>query len=371
MEMAVSFLDIKASYLELKAEFDEAYQRVMNSGWYIMGAELEAFEQEFASFCEADYCAGVGSGLDALQFILQAWGIGSGDEVLVPTNTFIATWLAVSHCGAQPVPVEVLPNTYNMDPDRIEEAISPRCKAIMPVHLYGQTADMDAINEIAVRYGLRVIEDTAQAHGARYKGRRAGSLGHAAAFSFYPGKNLGAFGDGGAVVSNDRKLLDKIRSLRNYGSSLKYYHEEKGYNSRLDELQAAFLRVKLRRLDEWNHKRRRLADYYLQELAVAPYILPGVPDWAEPVWHLFVLRSPERERIMKFLQNRGIGTMIHYPTPSHLQIAYSDLKLSPGTFSLSEKIHQEVFSIPIWPQMSFEDAERVVATLQEAVLSGN
>ncbi|MEN6351610.1 MAG: DegT/DnrJ/EryC1/StrS family aminotransferase [Syntrophomonas sp.] len=364
MNLSIPFLDLKASYLELKTEFDDAYERVMNSGWYILGAELESFEAEFALFCRTEYCLGVGSGLDALQLVLKAWEIGPGDEVLVPSNTFIATWLAVSHCGARPVPVEPLESTFNMNPDEIEKAISPRSKAIIPVHLYGQTADMDPINEIAASYGLKVLEDAAQAHGARYKGRRAGGLGNAAAFSFYPVKNLGAFGDGGAITTSDPELMAKIKSLRNYGSSSKYCHVEKGYNSRLDELQAAFLRVKLNHLEDWNQRRRKIAGYYLQELAASSYSLPQVPAWAEPVWHQFILRSPQRDKIMEYLQRQGVGCMIHYPIPPHLQSAYADLMLISGTCPISEKIHQEVFSIPIWPQMDDRTAHRITEVLR-------
>ncbi len=277
--MQVPFLNIKAQNVELKAELEAAYTRVMDSGWYILGKEVEAFEAEFASYCGVKYCVGVGNGLEALHLILRAYGIGEGDEVIVPANTYIATWLAVSYAGATPAPVEPDEKTFNINPELIEKAITKKTKAILPVHLYGQCADMDAINEIAKRRGIKVIEDAAQAHGALYKGRKAGSLGHAAGFSFYPGKNLGAIGDAGAVTTNDGELAEKIRLLRNYGSKVKYYNEVKGFNSRLDEMQAAFLRVKLKRLDEWNSRRMQIAKRYFEALKECAGLgLPYVPD---------------------------------------------------------------------------------------------
>jgi dTDP-4-amino-4,6-dideoxygalactose transaminase len=359
----VAFLDLKAGYIEIKDELDAAYQRVMDSGWYILGAELEAFESEFAAYCGASYCVGVGNGLEALHLILRAYGIGPGDEVIVPANTYIATWLAVSQCGARPVAVEPVEDTYNIDPARIEAAITSRTKAIMPVHLYGQTAAMDEVNAIATRYELKVIEDGAQGHGALFKGRRAGSLGDAAGFSFYPGKNLGAFGDGGAVVTSDRDLVKKIKALRNYGSRIKYHNEIKGYNSRLDELQAAFLRVKLGKLDDWNERRRSLAERYLQYLDPDYYTLPVVPEWAEPVWHIFAVRSTRRDVVLQHLADRGIGAMIHYPVPPHLQPAYAELKIDPGAYPISEMIHRQVFSLPLWPQMSLAQQDYVIEIL--------
>ena len=359
----VAFLDLKAGYIEIKDELDAAYQRVMDSGWYILGAELEAFESEFAAYCGASYCVGVGNGLEALHLILRAYGIGPGDEVIVPANTYIATWLAVSQCGARPVAVEPVEDTYNIDPARIEAAITSRTKAIMPVHLYGQTAAMDEVNAIATRYELKVIEDGAQGHGALFKGRRAGSLGDAAGFSFYPGKNLGAFGDGGAVVTSDRDLVEKIRALRNYGSQIKYHNEIKGYNSRLDEMQAAFLRVKLGKLDDWNERRRSLAERYLQYLDPDYYNLPVVPEWAEPVWHIFAVRSTRRDAVLQHLADHGIGAMIHYPVPPHLQPAYAELKIGAGAYPISEMIHRQVFSLPLWPQMSLAQQDYVIEIL--------
>lgn len=362
--MKVPFLDVKAAYLELQAEMDAACRRVMESGWYLLGQEGEAFETEFAAYCGARHCVGVANGLDALHLILRAMGIGAGDEVIVPSNTYIATWLAVSYAGATPVPVEPDERTYNLDPQRIEAAITSSTRAILPVHLYGQTADMDAINELASRYGLRVIEDAAQAHGARYKGRRAGSLADAAGFSFYPGKNLGAYGDGGAVVTDDAKLADAVRVLRNYGSRQKYYNETRGYNSRLDELQAALLRVKLSRLDEWNARRQEVASAYLQQLeGVADLVLPFVPRWAEPVWHLFVVRHTERASLQEHLSAGGTGTLIHYPRAPHLQAAYADLGYGPGDFPLAERMADEVLSLPVGPHLSADAVDYVVQQL--------
>lgn len=362
--MKVPFLDLKAPYLEIKEELDAVYGRVMHSGWYIMGQELEAFEAEFAAYCGAKYCIGVGNGLDALHLILLAMDIGPGDEVIVPAHTFIATWLAVSHAGATPIPVEPDAGTYNIDPSRVEAVITGRTKAIMPVHLYGQPSDMDPIREIANKYGLRVIEDAAQAHGARYKGSRVGGLGDAAGFSFYPGKNLGAMGDGGAVVTNDPGLADRVFALRNYGSRVKYNHLVQGFNSRLDELQAAFLRVKLAHLDEWNARRVKIADYYLGSLKDLNLTLPKVPSWAEPVWHLFALRTPKRDQLRRYLDELGIATMIHYPTPPHLQGAYA-FSYAPGELPLSQAMSEQLLSLPIGPHMSEEMTHWVAESLRK------
>jgi dTDP-4-amino-4,6-dideoxygalactose transaminase len=368
--MNIPFLDLRAAYLELKDELDDAYRRVMESGWFILGQEVEAFEREFADYCGAKHCIGVGNGLDALHLILKAMEIGPGDEVIVPSNTYIATWLAVSYAGATPVPVEPDERTFNIDSAKIEAAITPRTKAILPVHLYGQSADMDPILEIAGRHNLKVIEDAAQAHGAKYKGRRTGGIADAAGFSFYPGKNLGAFGDGGAVTTNDDALADKVRVLRNYGSHKKYFNEVKGYNSRLDELQAAFLRVRLQKLDEWNDRRRKIAAVYLKELSNVPHLtLPHVPDWAEPVWHLFVVRSPERERLQEYLAGQGIQTMIHYPVPPHKQDAYGEM--SALSLPISERIHQEVLSLPIGPALSENDSLSIIDSIRTTVINCN
>jgi dTDP-4-amino-4,6-dideoxygalactose transaminase len=360
----VPFLDFVAPYEELKAGLDEAYFRFMRSAWYILGREVEGFEQEFASYCGVKHCVGVGNGLEALHLVLRAWEIGPGDEVIVPSNTYIATWLAVSYTGATPVPVEPDLRTFNLDPNRIEAAITPRTKAILPVHLYGQPADLDPIMALAEKHGLKVLEDCAQAQGARYKGRRTGALGHGAGHSFYPGKNLGAFGDGGAVTTDDDQLADRVRTLRNYGSKKKYYNEVKGFNSRLDELQAAFLRVKLKKLDEWNARRRKVAAHYLSELGGLPGLtLPFVPDWAEPVWHLFVVRHPGRDELQRKLTAADIGTLIHYPVPPHLSGAYADGNWSRGAFPFAEKMADSVLSLPMGPHLSAEQADRVVNEL--------
>ena len=338
--MKVPFLDLQAAYLELQAELDAACRRVMASGWYILGQEVEAFESEFAAYCGVRHCIGVSNGLDALELILRGYGIGAGDEVIVPANTFIATWLAVSRAGAIPVPVEPNESTHTIEVDHVEKAISSRTRAVMPVHLYGQPADMQPICDVAHRHGLKVIEDAAQAHGARYRGQRAGGLGDAAGFSFYPGKNLGALGDGGAVVTNDDELAAQIRLLRNYGSRVKYYNEIKGCNARLDALQAAMLRVKLALLDEWNLRRRHAAERYLKALLRTPHlVLPQVPGDVEPAWHLFVVRHPRRDELQNHLSRAGIETLIHYPVPPHLSQAYSERgfdsgKLSPGRENL-------------------------------------
>jgi len=358
--MKVPFLELRRAYLELQSELDAAYRRAMDSGWYILGREVEAFEQEFAAHCGSRYCVGVGNGLDALSLILRGFGIGPGDEVIVPSNTYIATWLAVSQTGARPVPVEPDSATFNLDPARIESAITPRTRAIIPVHLYGLPADMDAINAVVRPRGLKVIEDAAQAHGARYKGRRVGVLADAAGFSFYPSKNLGAFGDGGAVVTNSAQLADRIAAMRNYGSRKRYEHETRGSNSRLDELQAALLRVRLRHLDEWNARRRARAQLYISLLSGLSLMLPHEPPGSEHVWHQFVIRTAQREALRQFLEARGVGTLIHYPIPPHLQPAYQDLGLREGDLPVSEAIHREVLSLPIGPHLS-EDEVRDVA----------
>jgi dTDP-4-amino-4,6-dideoxygalactose transaminase len=368
--MKTPFLELKPAYDELRAEFDAAYHRVMDSGWYLLGGELEAFEAEYAAYCGAKHCVAVGNGLDALHLVLRACDIGPGDEVLVPTHTFIATWLAVSYAGATPVPVEPDPQTCNLDPARLAAAVTPRTKAVMPVHLYGQPADMDAINAFARRHGLKVIEDNAQAQGARYKGRRTGALGNAAGNSFYPGKNLGAFSDAGAVTTNDAALAHRVRLLRNYGSQKKYHHEVKGFNSRVDELQAAFLRVKLRKLDEWNDRRRVIAARYLAGLTDVPgLILPTVPAWADPVWHLFVVRHAAREELQAHLTAAGVGTLVHYPVPAHRSAAYAEAGWSPGAFPISEELAATVLSLPIGPHLTPEQIDHVVNETRRACQS--
>jgi dTDP-4-amino-4,6-dideoxygalactose transaminase len=363
--MSVPFLDLKAINLSQGDALRQAMQRVLESGWYVLGQEVAAFETAFAAYCGGAHAIGVANGLDAIFLILKAWGIGPGDEVIVPSNTYIATWLAASHCGATPVPVEPVEATYNLDPARLRAAITPRTKAIIPVHLYGQPADMDPIMAIAREHGLKVIEDAAQAHGAYYKGRRVGTLGDAAAFSFYPGKNLGALGDGGAIVTDDAALAERLRTFRNYGSQVKYHNDVIGFNSRLDELQAAVLATKLPVLDQQNAQRRAIAARYAQTLAGLPGLtLPIVPEWAEPVWHLYVVRHANRDDLAARLAAAGIATLVHYPVPPHLQPAYAPLALKTGDLPLAEAIHGEVLSLPIGPTMSLEQADEVAAALR-------
>jgi dTDP-4-amino-4,6-dideoxygalactose transaminase len=363
----IPFLDLKAPYLELKQELDEAIARVVSSGWFIGGEEVDQFEADYATYCGANHAIGVANGLDALHLALRAMNVGPGDEVILPSNTYIATWLAVSQCGATPVPVEPDARTYNIDPALIEAAITPRTKVILPVHLYGQPADMDPILAIARKHGLRVLEDGAQAHGARYKGQRVGAHGDAVAWSFYPGKNLGAMGDGGAVTTNDAQLAYHLRVLRNYGSRVKYVNEVQGYNSRLDPLQAAILRVKLVHLDEWNARRSAIAARYQLSLAECGLTLPYVPDWAEPAWHLYVVKHPQRDAIHKALADEGVGTLIHYPIPPHLQQAYTSAAHAQGEFPLAVEIADRCLSLPIGPHLDAAGAATVLATLKAVV----
>lgn len=358
--MKIPFADFASPYRELKAELDDAYGRFMESAWYVLGREVDAFEQEYATYCGSRFCVGVANGLDAMHLVLRAWDIGPGDEVIVPSNTYIATWLAVSQAGAVPVPVEPDADTFNLDPARIEAAVTSRTKVIMPVHLYGQTADMDPVMALAERHGLKVLEDAAQAQGAEYKGRRAGALGHAAGHSFYPTKNLGAFGDAGAVTTDDADLADKVRVLRNYGSRVRYQNEVQGINSRLDELQAAFLRVKLRHLDAWNGRRVQLARRYLTGLADLPgLILPAATSYADPVWHLFVVRHPQRDELQKHLTEEGVGTLIHYPVPPHLSGAYTS-EFSQASYPIAEELARTVLSLPLGPYTTPEQVDCVV-----------
>ena len=364
--MKIPFLDLAAVYRELASELEEASSRVLGSGWYILGDEVEAFENEFAEYCGARHCIGVGNGLDALHLIIRALGIGMGDEVIVPANTYIATWLAVSYAGATPVPVEPDEHTGNIDPERIVAAITPQTRAIIAVHLYGQPADMDPILEISAKLGLKVIEDAAQAHGARYKGRRVGAIGDAAGFSFYPGKNLGALGDGGAVTTNDDLIADRLRVLRNYGSRKKYENEAKGFNSRLDALQAAFLRVKLVHLDDWNARRQVVAQSYLERLKGLPNLtLPSIPEWAEPVWHLFAVHHPDRDLLQTHLTEAGIGSLIHYPIPPHLSGAYQEFDWQPGDFPITERLAQTTLSLPMGPHLDPESLREVFSALSD------
>jgi dTDP-4-amino-4,6-dideoxygalactose transaminase len=361
--MKVPFLDLRAGYLELKPEIDEAVARVLDSGWYILGPEVEAFESEFATYCMSTHAIGVANGLDALHVALRAMGVGTGDEVIVPSNTYIATWLAVSQCGATPVPVEPIVDTYNIDPARIEDVLTSRTKVILPVHLYGQPADLDPIITIARKHGLLVLEDAAQAHGACYKGRRIGSHGDAVAWSFYPGKNLGALGDGGAITTNDPEIADRIRVLRNYGSRVKYVNDVKGSNSRLDPIQAAVLRVKLRHLDKWNSRRKAIAAQYVQSLADTELALPYVPDWVEPVWHLFVVRHSQRDTLQQRLSEAGIGTLIHYPIPPHRQGAYAVDGYAAKVFPIASQLAEDVLSLPMGPHLGEEQVQQVITAM--------
>lgn len=359
--ITIPFLDLKAGYTELQPEIDAAIKRVLDSGWYILGEEVNNFEQEYASYCEAKYCTGVANGLDALHLALLALGVSAGDEVIVPSNTYIATWLAVSQCGATPVPVEPDPATYNIDPARIEAAITKRTKVILPVHLYGQPADMDQILSIARKHGLKVLEDGAQSHGARYKGKRIGAHGDVVAWSFYPGKNLGAYGDGGAITTNNAEIAERVRVLGNYGSRVKYVNDIKGCNSRLDPLQAATLRVKLRVLDQWNARRTKIANFYNTELATKGIIVPFVPEWAEPAWHLYVIQHPHRDSMQKKLSDAGIGTLIHYPIPPHLQQAYATEGYVKGRLPIAEQMAQQLLSLPIGPHLGREQQNAVMS----------
>lgn len=357
--MKVPFLDLQAAASDISPEIEAALVQSARSGQYIMGPILEQFEAEFASYTGAAHCLGVANGLDALRLGLQAMGIGAGDEVIVPANTFIATWLAVSQCGAVPVPVEPIEATHNIDPDAVADAITPKTKAILAVHLYGQPADLGALQAVADRHDLPLLQDAAQAHGARYKSKPLGSMG-TATFSFYPSKNLGALGDGGALVTNDASVAHHLKLLRNYGSEEKYVHELKGQNSRLDPLQAAVLSLKLRVLDDWNGKRQAIARRYSDAFAKAGAIIPFVPDWADPVWHLYVLRHADRDQFQTRLNAAGVATAIHYPIPPHLQKAYSDMGYEPGRFPLSETLAKEVISLPMCPGQSDAQTEYVI-----------
>ncbi|HIZ47558.1 MAG TPA: DegT/DnrJ/EryC1/StrS family aminotransferase [Candidatus Gemmiger excrementavium] len=358
--VTVPFVSFRPMERELDKELRAAFDRVLQNSWYIEGREDAAFEQAFAAYCGVGHCVGCGNGLDSLVLILKAFGIGAGDEVIVPSNTFIATVLAVSYAGATPVFVEPDLATYNIDPNRIEAALTPRTKAIMAVHLYGQCAPMDAINTIAKAHGLKVIEDAAQAHGATWQGRRAGSLGDAAGFSFYPGKNLGALGDAGCVTTNDPDLAKKVRALGNYGSDFKYHHIYKGQNSRLDELQAAFLAAKLPHLDRMNAERRRIADRYLAEIRNPAVVLPTVAAGCEHVWHVFAVRCAARDALEAHLTARGIGTNKHYPTPIHRQGAYAELGIPQGALPLAEEISATELSLPMFYGMTEEQVTAVI-----------
>ena len=363
--MKVPFVSFLPMERELENELRDAFDRVLKASWYIKGKECEAFEKAFAEYCGTEYCVGVGNGLDALMLALKALGIGAGDEVIVPSNTYIATALAVSYVGAKPVLVEPKIETFNIDPERIEDAITPKTRAIMPVHLYGQACDMDPIMEIANRHGLKVVEDCAQAHGATYKGRKVGTFGDVAGFSFYPGKNLGSLGDAGAVVTDDGDLAKKIEALGNYGSDYKYHHIYMGNNSRLDELQAAFLSVKLKHLDRMNVDRRRIANRYLAEIKNPLIKLPVVREDCIPVWHVFGVLCEKRDQLEIWMNEKGIGTNKHYPIPIHLQKCYSNLGFKKGEYLIAERVSQTELSIPMYYGMNDKEIDYVVEVLNK------
>lgn len=368
--MEVKFLDIKAGYSELKKDIDKAILGVLSGGWYILGENVERFEKEFAKYLGVKYCIGVGNGLNALELILKAYGIGKGDEVIVPANTYIATILAVSSVDAIPIFVEPNEQSYNIDPEKIEKAITKKTKAILAVHLYGQCANMEQINKIAKKHGLIVIEDAAQAHGALHGGKKTGNLGNAAGFSFYPGKNLGAYGDAGAVTTNDKTIAEYVRMARDYGSSKKYVNEIKGVNSRLDELQAAILRVKLINLDTWNKRRVNVAKYYLSHLNPKNkkgFTLPLEEKGNKHVWHLFVVRVKKREEFIKYLKKNNIGYLIHYPIPSYKQKAYKEFNSISNKYPITNSMANEIISLPIGPHLSLNSVKYVVAKINKFI----
>ncbi|MCX8253856.1 dTDP-3-amino-3,4,6-trideoxy-alpha-D-glucose transaminase [Beijerinckiaceae bacterium RH CH11] len=363
----IPFLDVKAAYTELSAEIDDAMRRVMTAGWYVLGPEVERFEGDFAAWVGARHCIGTANGLDAIALALRAVDVGHGDEVIVPSNTYIATWLAVTMVGGTVVPVEPDPLTNNLDPARVEAAITPRTKALLPVHLYGHPADMAALGEIATRRGLRLVEDAAQAHGAAIDGVRIGHHGDAVAWSFYPGKNLGAVGDGGAVTTDDPEIARRIAMLRNYGSATKYVNEVKGVNSRLDPLQAAVLAVKLPRLAEWNARRARIAAIYADGLAGTPLTLPTTAAGATHAWHLYVVKTPRRDDLQRALRERGVETLIHYPIAPFRQGAYAEMKDEAGRLPLADTFAAQVLSLPMGPHLAKADAHRVVAAVHASL----
>lgn len=365
--MKIPFLEIGDSYRELKSEIDTSVLRVLNSGNYILGSEVEDFEINWAQYCEAKYAVGLANGMDALILALRSLDVGPEDEVIVPSHTYIATWLAISAVGAIPVPVEPDPNTYNIDPINISSAITQKTKVLLPVHLYGQPANIDPILKIAKQHGLSVVEDAAQSHGARYKGRRIGAHGDIVCWSFYPGKNLGAFGDAGAITTDRADLAEKIQILRNYGSPKKYVNNLRGINSRLDPIHAAVLGVKLKYLSKWNDRRRAIADMYQKELKNIGLVLPFVPEWAEAVWHLYVIRSSKRDSLKDRLTDEGIGILMHYPIPPHMQKAFTSLGFTGDSFPLAQKLANEVLSLPIGPQLEIKNAEYIVSALKSVL----
>ena len=365
--MNIPFLDLQATYDELQVDIDASVKRVLQSGSYILGPEVESFEREYSDYCEAKFCIGVGNGFDAIYIALKALGIGAGDEVLVPANTYIATWLAVSQCGAIPVPIEPSMDTYNINPSLFSKAITKKTKAIIAVHLYGQPAPLDEILNFASEFDLRVIEDAAQAHGASYQGRKIGAHSDMVTWSFYPGKNLGAFGDGGAITTDNEELARKAAVIRNYGSKYKYINDVKGLNSRLDPLQAAILRVKLSKLDEWNTRRKEIAEMYDKGFKSTGLFSPREECNSNSSWHLYVLRHSNRDVIVKKLNDLGINVLIHYPIPPHLQKAYGSLGYVRGAFPIAEKLSDEVFSLPIGPHLPRVNVEKIIQSVLKVV----
>lgn len=363
--MKVDFASFEHMHKEIEEEVLEKFKEVYKKNWFIQGTEVEAFENEYAQYCGTKYAVGCGNGLDALFLILKAYGITKGDEVIVPSNTYIATALAVSYTGAIPIFVEPSIESFNIDVEKIEEKITDKTKAIMAVHLYGQPADMDAINAIAKKHSLKVIEDAAQAHGALYNGKKVGSLGDAAGFSFYPGKNLGALGDAGAITTNDKELADKVRALGNYGSDYKYHHIYQGNNSRLDEMQAAFLRIKLKNLERWTEDRRHTAKHFLSEIDNKMIVLPKEMDYAKHVYHIFAIRTEKREELEKYLNQKGIATNKHYPIPMHLQEAYHELNIQKGELPIAEMISRTELSIPMYYGMAETEVQYVIDSINE------
>jgi len=360
----IPFLDLKSQYESIRGEVNHRLQGVIEDCSFILGPEVERFEKAFASYCGVSYCIGVGSGLDALTLSIRALGVQPGDEIIIPANTFVATGLAIIQAGAQPVLVDCCENDFNIDPEKIEAAITPATKAIIPVHLYGRLANMKAVCDIANRHGLHVIEDAAQAHGAETGGNHAGGFGTAGCFSFFPGKNLGAYGDGGAVVTNDENLANKIKYLRNYGSKVKYEHEYLGVNSRLDSLQAAVLSVKLQYLDRWSELRRERASWYDKALQIEAITRPSLPSQKEHVWHLYVIRSNFRNELLSFLQQKGIMAQIHYPHPVHLHACFEGKLGGEGKYPVAEKLSREIISLPIYPELSKEQIDFIAETVK-------
>jgi len=359
----IDFGDLKRNYLSIQKEIDKSVQKVLQKGWFILGENVEKFEKEFAEYCQARYGVGVGNGLGAIQISLMALRIGKNDEVLTAPNSAMATALAISLVGAKPIFVDINPETYNIDSLKIEAKITKKTKAILPVHLFGQSADMEAINKIAKKYNLKVIEDACQAHGANYQGRKTGSLSNIGCFSFYPSKNLGTYGEGGMILTNNKHLAEQAIRLRNYGQKTRYLFPERGINSRLDELQAAILRVKLRYLDKWNQRRRFLAKLYNQYLANSSVIIPQEQKDCEHIYHLYVIRTKKRNQLQRYLAKQGIQTAIHYPKPIYLQKAYQDLGLKKGTCPIAEKYSQEILSLPIYPELKESQIKKISQTI--------